>query len=110
VWRKSLNLNPSTIDVLHQGLRGVVSFGTAQALNIPTVAIAGKSGTAEDPPRPTHTWFAGYAPAEKPEIVVVSFGENSGGGGGATQGPKVVKVIETYMKLKQKAKSAKHKN
>jgi penicillin-binding protein 2 len=110
VWRKSLNLSPSTIDVLHRGLRGVVSFGTAQALNIDSVAIAGKSGTAEDPPRPTHTWFAGYAPFEKPEIVVVSFGENSGGGGGATQGPKVVKVIQAYMQLKQKYKGVKPKN
>jgi penicillin-binding protein 2 len=110
VWRKSLNLSPSTIDVLHQGLRGVVSFGTAQALNIDSVTIAGKSGTAEDPPRPTHTWFAGYAPFEKPEIVVVSFGENSGGGGGATQGPKVVKVIQAYMQLKQKHKGVKPKN
>jgi penicillin-binding protein 2 len=110
VWRKSLNLSPSTIDVIRQGLRGVVTFGTATALNIDSVAIAGKSGTAEDPPRPSHTWFAGYAPADKPEILVVSFGENSGGGGGSTQGPKVVKVIQAYMKLKQKHKGLKPKN
>ncbi len=110
VWRKSLNLNPSTIDVLRQGLRGVVTFGTATALNIDSVTIAGKSGTAEDPPRPSHTWFAGYAPAEKPEILVVSFGENSGGGGGSNQGPKVVKAIQKYMQLKQKPKGAKPKN
>lgn len=109
IWRKSLNLSPSTIDVIRQGLRGVVTFGTATALNIDSVAIAGKSGTAEDPPRPTHTWFAGYAPAEKPEILVVSFGENSGGGGGSNQGPKVVKVIQKYMELKQKPKGAKLK-
>jgi penicillin-binding protein 2 len=110
VWRKSLNLNPSTIDVIRQGLRGVVTFGTATALNIDSVAIAGKSGTAEDPPRPSHTWFAGYAPADKPEILVVSFGENSGGGGGSNQGPRVVKVIQKYMQLKQKTKAAKPKN
>jgi penicillin-binding protein 2 len=110
VWRKSLNLNPSTIDVIRQGLRGVVTFGTATALNIDSVAIAGKSGTAEDPPRPSHTWFAGYAPAEKPDILVVSFGENSGGGGGSNQGPRVVKVIQKYMQLKQKPKGAKLKN
>jgi penicillin-binding protein 2 len=107
VWRKSLNLAPSTIRVLREGLRGVISFGTAQALNNASVPVAGKSGTAEDPPRQSHTWFAGYAPADKPEILVVSFGENSGGGGGSTQGPKVVKVIEAYMSLKQKAKSIK---
>jgi penicillin-binding protein 2 len=101
VWRKDLNLAPSTIDVLRRGLRAVVTSGTAQHLNTDTVAIAGKSGTAEDPPRPTHTWFVAYAPAENPEIVVVVFGENSGGGGGATAGPRVLKVIEAYFKLKQ---------
>jgi penicillin-binding protein 2 len=104
-WRKSLNLAPSTIAVLRDGLRRVVTSGTATRLNISSVAIAGKSGTAEDPPRKSHTWFVGYAPADKPEIVVVAFGENSGGGGGAFTGPKVVKVIEAYMKLKKSRKS-----
>jgi penicillin-binding protein 2 len=101
VWRKSLNLAPSTIAVLRNGLRRVLTSGTAQSLNIETVAIAGKSGTAEDPPRKNHTWFTAYAPADKPEILVVVFGENSGGGGGSTAGPRVVKVIEAYMKLRR---------
>lgn len=104
VQRKSLNLQPSTIAVLKDGLRRVVTSGTATALNIDMVAISGKSGTAEDPPRPSHTWFVGYAPYDKPEILVVVFGENSGGGGGATAGPKVVKVIEAYMRLKKSRK------
>ncbi|AFY73254.1 penicillin-binding protein 2 [Synechococcus sp. PCC 7502] len=105
LWRKSLNLAPSTIAVLREGLRRVVTSGTAQALNVGTVAIAGKSGTAEDHPRQAHTWFVGYAPFDKPEIVVVAFGENSGGGGGSVAGPKVLKVIEAYMNLKKSRKS-----
>ncbi len=100
-WRKSLNLAPSTLAVLKDGLRRVVASGTAHALNLDYVAISGKSGTAEDPPRPSHTWFVGYAPLDKPEILVVVFGENSGGGGGKTAGPKVVKVIEAYLRLKK---------
>jgi len=103
--RKSLNLAPSTIAVLKDGLRRVITSGTAQALNTDAIAISGKSGTAEDPPRPRHTWVVGYAPLDKPEIVVVVFGENSGGGGGATAGPRVVKVIEAYMRLKKSRKS-----
>jgi penicillin-binding protein 2 len=104
-WRKSLNLAPSTVAVLKDGLRRVITSGTAQALNVSSVAIAGKSGTAEDPPRKSHTWFVGYAPADKPEILVVVFGENSGGGGGSLAGPKVLKVIEAYMRLKKIRKS-----
>ena len=104
-WRKSLNLAPSTVTVLKDGLRRVITSGTAQALNVSSVAIAGKSGTAEDPPRKSHTWFVGYAPADKPEILVVAFGENSGGGGGSLTGPKVLNVIEAYMRLKKARKS-----
>ena len=41
-------------------------------------------------------WFGAYAPADKPEIVVVAFGEHTGGGGGKTAAPMVLKVIEAY--------------
>ncbi len=100
-WRTSLKLKPSTVSVLRQGLRQVVTSGTGSRLNVPGLAIAGKSGTGEDPPRKVHTWFGGYAPANKPEIVVVAFGENSGGGGGSVQGPKVLQVLQAYFKAKQ---------
>ncbi len=101
-WRQSLNLKPSTVRVLRQGLRQVVTNGTGGALNVPEVAIAGKSGTGEDPPRPHHTWFGGYAPAENPEIVVVAFAENSGGGGGSVCGPMVLQVIQAYMQIRNR--------
>lgn len=101
-WRRSLNLKPSTIRILRQGLRQVVTSGTGSALNVPEVAIAGKSGTGEDPPRPHHTWFGGYAPADNPEIVVVAFAENSGGGGASVCGPMVLKVIQTYMRIRDR--------
>lgn len=77
----------------------MVEAGTGTALNVPQVPpVAGKSGTGEDPPRPSHTWFGGFAPFNKPEIVVVAFAENSGGGGGHTCGPIALKVLEAYFK------------
>ncbi|MGF1602985.1 MAG: penicillin-binding protein 2 [Thermosynechococcaceae cyanobacterium] len=98
-FRKSLGLKPSTLQTIQGGLRDVVSKGTGKALDVPHLPkIAGKSGTGEDPPRPTHTWFGGYAPFEKPEIVVVAFGQNTGGGGGSTCGPIVRQVLEAYFK------------
>jgi penicillin-binding protein 2 len=101
-WRQSLDLKPSTVDILRKGLRQVVTTGTGKALNTPTLPpAAGKSGTAEAPPRQVHTWFGGYAPYDNPEIVVVTFGEHSGGGGGSTQGPKVREVLEAYFQKKQ---------
>jgi len=101
-WRKSLNLSPETLKVLQQGLRRVVTNGTGPALNVTTIpAAAGKSGTSEVSQGETHTWFGGYAPLDKPEIVVVVFGEHSGGGGGSFAGPKVLRVLEAYFQLKR---------
>jgi penicillin-binding protein 2 len=96
-WRESMNLKPSTIATIRKGLREVVDGGTGAVMNSATIPhAAGKSGTAEAPPGPSHVWFGSYAPAEKPEIVVVAFGEHTGGGGGKTAAPMVLKVMEAY--------------
>ncbi len=39
---------------------------------------------------PSHAWFAGYAPAEDPEIVVIAFVYN-GNEGSTVSGPIVKK-------------------
>jgi penicillin-binding protein 2 len=96
-WRESMNLKPSTIATIRKGLREVVDGGTGAVMNSPTIPpAAGKSGTAEAPPGPSHVWFGSYAPLDKPEIVVVAFGEHTGGGGGKTAAPMVLKVMEAY--------------
>lgn len=98
-WREPINISPVTVDVLRQGLRQVVTDGTGTVLNVASLpSISGKSGTAEAPPRSSHTWFGGYGPSDKPEIVVVAFGEHSGGGGGSIAGPMVRQVLEAYFK------------
>ncbi len=100
-WRQSLHIKPETIKVIRAGLRQVVAGGTGKALNVPHLPPnAGKSGTAEAPPGPVHVWFGAYAPADKPEIVVVAFGEHAGGGGGAVAAPMVRQVMEAYFHKK----------
>jgi penicillin-binding protein 2 len=96
-WRRSLNLKPDTVRILREGLRQVVAAGTGVALNVADLPpVSGKSGTAEDFGRESHTWFGAYAPSDKPEIVVVAFGENSGGGGGSFAAPMVRQVMQAY--------------
>jgi penicillin-binding protein 2 len=96
-YRENLGISAETLDILRQGLREVITYGTGAALNDPnTPAIEGKSGTAEDPPRKSHAWFGAYGPADNPEIVVVAFAENSGGGGSAVTGPMVRQVLDAY--------------
>ncbi len=98
-WRESLGMKPITIQVLQDGLRRVISQGTATALNVPGIPpIAGKTGTAEAPPYENHAWFGAYAPADDPEIVVVAFAEHSGGGGGKVAAPMVLQVLQGYYK------------
>ena len=102
-WRTSMNLKPSTLKILREGLRAVVASGTGQALNVPSLPpAAGKSGTAEAPPGQVHTWFGGFAPYDNPEIVVVAFGEHSGGGGGSVAAPMVRQVMEAYFQNNKK--------
>ncbi len=101
--RVSLNLKPTTISTLRQGLRSVVTSGTGRALSVDYLPpAAGKSGTAEAPPGKSHTWFGGFAPYDHPEIVVVAFVEHSGGGGGSTAGPIVRDVMAEYFNSQKK--------
>lgn len=104
-WRESLNMKPDTVKVLQEGLRATVTTGTGKALNATTIPpAAGKSGTSEvGHGKKVHTWFGAYAPNDKPEIVVVAFGEHSGGGGGSFAAPKVLKVLEAYFRQKDPA-------
>jgi penicillin-binding protein 2 len=105
-WREPISVSPETLQVVRKGLRKVIDGGTGAALNVSSLPpVAGKSGTAEDFGRESHTWFGAYAPAEKPQIVVVAFGENSGGGGGSVAGPMVRQVLEAYFHPQQQPKS-----
>lgn len=102
-WREPVDLHPKTVEILQDGLREVITSGTAQTLNLPNLPpIAGKTGTAEAPPFENHAWFGAYAPADDPEVLVVAFGEHSGGGGGSVAAPMVKQVLENYYKDWQK--------
>ena len=75
-----MHLSPRTLGVLRSGLAAVVTRGTATSIQIPGLAVAGKTGTAENPHGKPHAWFAGYAPAGNPRLVVVALVENVGFG------------------------------
>ncbi len=107
-WRESLNLKPTTIKILRDGLRKVVSEGTGKVLNDPNLPpVAGKSGTAEAwraGVKENHAWFGAYAPANKPEILIVAFAEHSGGGGGSIAAPMILEVMQKHFAAKTTAK------
>ncbi|MDR7481787.1 MAG: penicillin-binding protein 2 [Armatimonadota bacterium] len=76
-------LPPSALRTMHEGLRAVVDGGTGAAARVPGLAIAGKTGSAENPRGIPHAWFVGYAPADRPALVVVVFVEHGRRGGEA---------------------------
>jgi penicillin-binding protein 2 len=108
-----ISISPETFDVVREGLRRVVQGerGTAKRVQIPGVEIAGKTGTsqvmgfsadqiyAKCDSRPVHQrhhgWFIGWAPADKPEIVVAALGEHSCSGSGGA-GPLVHDTMLAY--------------
>ncbi|HWP02648.1 MAG TPA: penicillin-binding protein 2 [Gemmatimonadaceae bacterium] len=75
-----LALDSKQFTELREALFGVVSSrGTAASAAVRGVEIAGKTGTAQNPHGRDHAWFVGFAPKDKPEIVVgvfVEFGEH----------------------------------
>ena len=82
---------------IRRALTGVVSErGTAGSARLEGVTIAGKTGTAQNPPNPDHAWFVGFAPAEDPQVVVAVFLEYGEHGYFAAR--VASKIIEAYLK------------
>lgn len=115
--RSVIDVDPAQLTLIQRALHGVVKSpdGTAHAESIADVDVAGKTGTAQvshvtprsvDPKRVwyfnrDHAWFAGYAPAEAPEIAIVVLVEH-GGGGGKNAAPVAMRVVEAWQKLAKK--------
>jgi penicillin-binding protein A len=59
----------------------VVKSGTGTRAALQGVQVAGKTGTAEVADAEPHAWFAGFAPADDPQVVVAVLVENAGTGG-----------------------------
>jgi penicillin-binding protein A len=59
----------------------VVQRGTGTAARLPTVTVAGKTGTATNPHGRSHAWFVAFAPADAPRVAVAIVVENVGYGG-----------------------------
>ena len=79
-------LSASLADQIAGYMRGVVTSGTARALNSSAIAIAGKTGTAELAKAQSHAWFIGFAPygaKNKKQIAFAVLVENGQYGGTA---------------------------
>lgn len=82
--RQVPGLKPFTTGIIAQGLKRAVAdpLGSGHlALHMESLAVAGKTGTAETGKNQTpHSWFAGYFPADHPQYVIVVAIEHGGSG------------------------------
>lgn len=99
---RTIYLRPDVWDTVRQGLIAVTTRGTgAAAFKGFPLTIAGKSGSAETGRGTTHSWFACYAPAEKPEIAIAVLVEE-GGDASVAAVPVTRRVLETYFGIPNK--------
>lgn len=71
-------------------MRLVVTEGTARGIDEPGLAIAGKTGTAQNPNGQPHSWFVGFAPADRrmPEkTLAIAVLVEQGGYGSSSAAP-----------------------
>jgi peptidoglycan glycosyltransferase len=93
---RHIRLRSSTLATLIDGLVGCVQFGTCQEAAVPSVRVAGKTGTAAalDGSGATHAWFVSFAPAANPEIAVVVFLDR--GTGAHSAAPVAGAILREY--------------
>lgn len=103
----ALTASKETLNFLHEALREVVTAGTgAGAFAGFPVPVSGKTGTAEVFGRNLNgslkdntSWFASYAPSNKPRYAVVMM-VSQGGFGASTSGVGARKIYETLFGVK----------
>ena len=96
----SLDLNPDQLAILRRAMIAVVEQGTARGSRLANVTIAGKTATAQNPHGLDHGWFIGFAPADKPEIVVgaiIEFARH-----GTAVAPLVSRTIAHYLGIDER--------
>jgi penicillin-binding protein 2 len=101
--RRRLGARPETLAEVRRGLELAANGpgGTATAVfgRLPAAdRVAGKTGTAENPGGPDHSWFVGYAPASAPRIVLAVVVEGGGLGANAAA-PAVCRTMAAYLRF-----------
>jgi penicillin-binding protein 2 len=94
----NLNISSNNLKVVQEGMRQVITSGTATSLNDLPMAIAGKSGSPKFislGKEKYHALFAAYAPYDDPQIVILVLIEQPPQGSIATL-PVVHDVLSWY--------------
>ncbi|NGP77212.1 penicillin-binding protein 2 [Balneolaceae bacterium YR4-1] len=95
-------VDPYELSIVKDGMRRVVTDGSSRwYAKLDSIAIAGKTGTAQNPHGRDHGWFIGFAPLDNPQIAVAVLVENAGYGS-ISAVPIASLLIEKYISGKIK--------
>jgi cell division protein FtsI/penicillin-binding protein 2 len=92
---RDLGLTAEQLAGLRTALIAVVERGTAAASRRTDLAVAGKTGTAQNSHGKDHGWFIGFAPADNPTIVIGGIMEAAEHG--TVVAPYVMKALSRYV-------------
>lgn len=94
--RHETRIHAHHFDPVIRGMRDVVLAGTARNAHLESIAICGKTGTAQNPHGANHSLFIAFAPMENPKIAIAVIVENSGYGS-TWASPIASLMIEKYL-------------
>ena len=84
-------------------MKAVVAAGTGTRAQIPGIAVAGKTGTAETGRSGVNTTaFIGFAPADNPRVAIAVVLESQTGTGGTTAAPVAHVVMQALLSAPSK--------
>ncbi len=97
----TIPIDNSKMKVIHEGMRMAVTEGTCMALNIPSVKVAAKSGTAQVGLGNTNTnsWIVGFFPYENPRYsfaLVMERGPKAASGNATRVISEVIDYMSVY--------------
>jgi penicillin-binding protein 2 len=93
-------IKEQNINVIKRAMLQVVEsdYGTGQLARVDFDKLAGKTGSAQAPPKKSHSWMTGFFPYKDPKLAFVVFVEH-GGSGGITSARLVKQMLETWKDL-----------
>jgi penicillin-binding protein A len=87
-------VSPAYARQINQMMQAAVQGGTGTAAQMPGIAVAGKTGTAETGVQGVNTtWFISFAPADNPKVAVAVVVENQLNGFGGTVAAPIARAV-----------------
>lgn len=100
---RNVGIDPAILGIVRSDLVQVVTDGTGKSafegFPLDSISVAGKTGSAEMYGKQASAWFVAYAPADKPQYVVVVMIEE-GGHGVSAAAPVARKILENLFGLR----------